>query len=163
MPVYPASHNVYVPSHEATNKLVVDFARNIRDFAVNQYTQIVPVSHPSGYYLEMTVEEAGRIVQTDLANFVWADGATAPEHFEGTESFTFKPYSVLRYVYGFALGDMTVKSASWDIVAHHASIKARQAMTARTQLALNELTGATLPSGHEINVSGYVSGKNWSS
>lgn len=160
--VYPSSHNAFVPSHEATNKMVIDFARNINAFAINQYAQIVPVQKVAGYYLEMTVEEAGRIVSSDLRNFLWPDGQPAPENFEGTEAFEFKPYACQRYEFGFALGDLTVENASWDIVAQHASIKARQAMTGRTQLALNELSTATLPTGHTIDVSSYGSGEKWS-
>lgn len=159
--VYPSSHNVFVPSHEATGKMVVDYARNINDFAVNRYAQVVPARQVSGYYLEMTIEEAARILDADLKNFVWPDGQTAPEAVEGTEAHEFKPFSCTRYTYGFMLGDQTVEEASWDIVAQHSSLKARQAMTARTQLAINALSGATLPTGHTIDVSGIEAGK-WS-
>ena len=38
--VYPSSSNVFIRDHDATNKMVVDFARNIKDFALNQYVQL---------------------------------------------------------------------------------------------------------------------------
>ncbi len=76
--VQPGAYNVVVKSHEASGKLVVDFARNISKFAVNQYVQIVPAKAITGYYLEFTVEEAARILHSDLRNFVWYDGDPAP-------------------------------------------------------------------------------------
>lgn len=138
--VYPSSQNVFVRDHDASNKMVIDFARNINDFAVNRYVQIVPVKKVAGYYLNMTVEEAGRLLQSDLANFVWPDGQPASDGMDGTESHDFLPFETKRYNYPFTLGDLTIDQATWDILAHHASIKARQAMTARTQLAVTALT-----------------------
>lgn len=136
---FPAPHNVFVPSHEATNGLIVDFARNIRDFAVNRYSQVIPVDKVGGLYVEMTVEEAGRILNSNLSDFVWYDGQPAPEGNDGTEKFEFKQYQCQRYNYSFTIGHRTVESADWEILAQHASIKARQAMTARTQLVASTL------------------------
>jgi len=140
---YPSSQGVFVKDHAASGNLVVDFSRNPNEFAINQYAQIIPITKPSGYYLEMTVEEAGRILNTDLAEFEWPDNADAPEDTDGTESFEFKEFRARRKKYGFRLGDRTVDSSSWDIVAQNGSIKAQQAMTARTQATITELTTAS--------------------
>ncbi|QDU97529.1 hypothetical protein [Lignipirellula cremea] len=137
---FPAGGNVFVKDHRATGALVVDYSRNMNDFALNRYVQIRNVAKESGYYLEMTVEEAGRVLNTDLVDFVWPDGQDRPLRNEGTESFNFKAYQTQRYDYGFNLGDKAVDQADWDIVAGHSRIKAQQAMTARTQLALAALT-----------------------
>jgi hypothetical protein len=143
--------------------MVVDFARNVKKFAVNRYTQVVPTPKIGGYYLQMTIEEAGRILHTDLRNFRWADAQPAPEGNEGTESHNFLPFEAVRYAYPFLLGDLTIEMASWNILAAHASIKARQAMTARTQLAINVLTTTgNYATGHFSAVSA-ISGNtgNW--
>lgn len=137
---YPSAMNTFVRDHDATNKMVIDFARNVNKFAVNKYCQIVPVKKVAGFYLVMTVEEAGRIQHTDLRNFVWPDGQPAPEFNDGQESHEFLAYETKRYAYGFNLGDLTIDQASWNILAGHSSIKSRQAMTARTQLAITALT-----------------------
>jgi hypothetical protein len=137
---FPSAQNVYVPDHAASGKLVVDYARNIKNFGVNQYCQIVPVKKQMGLYLNMTVEEAGRIQQTDLSNFEWPDGAEAPSGDDGAESFEFLPYRTQRRAFPVRFGDLTIDQADWNIVAQHASIKARQAMTARTQLAITAAT-----------------------
>jgi len=138
--IAPGPSNVFIKDHNASNKMVIDFARNVADFPVNGYAQIVPADKVGGYYLEMTVEEAGRILNANLDNFVWYDGEPAPEGAEGTESFEWKPFSCVRRAFPFKLGNLAIENASWSIVAQHSSIKARQAMTARTQLAVTALT-----------------------
>lgn len=151
--VYPSATNVFIPDHAASGKMVVDFARNPKDFPVNEYIQVVPSDKISGYYLEMTVEEAGRIQDTDLDNFVWYDGDIAPEGRDGQESHNFQPYTAVRRTFPVPLGNMTIENASWDIKNHHASIKARQAMTARTQAVANLMTtAATYPTAHQVDV-----------
>lgn len=150
---YPAAQNVFVPDHAASGKLVVDFARNIKDFPLNSWVQIVPVKKTIGLYLKMTIEEAGRIQQTDLSNFVWPDGADSPTGDDGTESFEFQTYQTVRHAFPVRLGDLTIDQADWNITAQHASIKARQAMTARTQLAVTAATtSGTYDSSHRLDV-----------
>lgn len=161
MAVYPSSNNVFIRDHDATNKMVVDFARNLDKFPVNKYAQIVPVEKIAGYYLEMTIEEAGRIQNTDLREFVWHDSQPAPEGNDGRESFNFKPFETERYAYPFLLGDLTISQASWNILAQHASIKSRQAMTARTQLALGALTtSGNYSNAHQAIVSSGITGNS---
>jgi len=143
--------------------LIVDFSRNIKDFAVNSYTQIVPVEAVTGYYLRITVEEAGRILNTDIRDFVWHDGQPAPEGNDGTEAFEYFPYRCTRYAYSVMLGDLTIDQASWDILAQHARIKAQQAMTARTQRAITALTTTgNYDSSHVLNVTAITGNTgNW--
>lgn len=136
---FPSGSNTFVKDHSATGGLIVDFSRNVKDFAQNKYIQIRNVQKEAGYYLKMTVEEAGRIMNTNLADFVWHDGQERPLRNEGTESFEFLEYRTLRYDYGFNLGDKSVNQAEWDIVGTHSRIKAQQAMTARAQLIVTEL------------------------
>jgi len=136
---FPAENTGYVPNHEATGKLVVDYSRNVNSFSLNRYAQIVPVTKSVGYYLKMTVEEAGRILNSDLADFVWADGAPAPVGHDGTEKFEFLDYRTERVLFEATLGWKTHKQASWDMIAQHLRIKSQQAMTARTQKAVTQL------------------------
>lgn len=153
MPVHPAPTSVIVPNFEASNRLIVDFARNVNQFPVLQYTQIQPVKKILGLWLEMTVEEAGRILNTDLSDFNWPDGQDAPLGLEETESFQFKTFQCQRKLFKAAIGDLTRDNAEWDIINNHASIKARQAMTARTQMAVNKIFDTSLyPSSHVIDV-----------
>lgn len=139
--VYPGgAPNTFVPSTEATDNMIVDFSRNPQSFPLMNYVRLVPVKKSVGMYSAMTVEEAGRILQTNLANHLWADGDDAPGQGGNTESFEFKTYQTSRYVFDFKLGSKAVDQASWDILAQHARIKAQQAMTARAQKAITLLT-----------------------
>lgn len=160
---FPSAYNTFVKSHDASNKLTVNFSRNIKDFAVNSYVQIQPVKKPAGYYREVTVEEAGRLLNSDLADFAWADGQEAPPDWDGTESSQYKEFRTRRYKFGATVGDMTVEHADYDLEDEHAAIKAQQAMTARTQLVCTALTTTgNYGTGHYSTVSG-ISGNtgNW--
>lgn len=149
----PSYANVFIPDHAASGKLVADYGRNPGAFPLNQYCQIVPVEKIAGYYLEMTVEEAGRILSATVDDFVWHDGQPAPEGNDGTEAHNWMPFRTVRRAFRFHIGQLTADQASWDIVAQHAAIKTRQAMTARTQLAVTALvTTGNYPSGHVMDV-----------
>ena len=155
----PQGSNTYVP--EVTDKLVVDFSRNIKDFPLNQYVQIVPVKKDVGYYLEITREEAGRILSDGKSN-AWADGADRPKHNGETETFEFKAYQSRRYDFGFNVGKKSVDQASWDVIAVNAGIKAEQAMRQRTSKVLTvATTSGNYDSTHTSAVSSIsgVSGK----
>lgn len=154
-PVYPGPSNVYVPNHEASGRLVVDFARNPKDFAVNRYTQTVPVDQILGLFQQMTVEERGRMLTSTAAEYVFADGADAPLGAEGTESFIWQQFLATRYAYPFVIGQMTAQQATWDIISQHSGIMAQKAMTVRTQLAYTQLTtSGNYASGHVSTVFG---------
>ena len=137
---FPGGQNTFVPNHEASGKLVVDFSRNPKKFDLNKYVQVVPVKQTIGYYLLMTVEEAGRIINTNLSDFAWPDGNDAPTGTDGTESFVWQPFRTERFNYSAKLGDIAAGQADWDILNQHAAIKAQQAMTARSQKVLTALT-----------------------
>lgn len=151
---YPGSHNVFIPDHESSGKLTVEFSRNEKDFAVNAYCQIVPVKVPAGFYRQVTIEEAGRIVNDNLATFIWADGQDRPEGFDGTESFEWKAFRCERFAFSATLGEQAIENAAWNISEEHHRIKAQQAMTGRTAKALAQLTNTSnYDSTHYASVS----------
>lgn len=131
-PVYPGGSNTYIPNHRATNGLVIGYSRNVKDFALNSYIQIKPVSEDQGRYLRITAEEAGRILDSDLSDFVWPDGADRPQNNDGTELFAFDGYRTKRYDFSYRLGRKANQQAAWDIAKTHQNIKAQQCMTGRT-------------------------------
>lgn len=155
----PSQSNTYVPVPLAGDKLLVDFARDPKRFKVARYTQVIPVEKDTGYYLHLTPDEAGRILSTNLSEFVWYDGADAPRAHAGTQEFEFRAYRTVRYAYEFTIGHKAVEQATWEIVARHAAAKAQQAMTARTQLVANVLFDANnYPASNVINVNSTYSG-----
>lgn len=139
---HPASGNTYIPSHEASGSMVIEFSRNPKDFSLNEYARIVPVTRDQGYYLEITAEQAARMTDPSGRDRDWHDGQEAPTGDGETEKHNFQPYLTARKAYPFMLGQKAVQQASWDILASHARIAAQEAMTYRTQLANTVLTTA---------------------
>ena len=155
--------NTFVPSTEATGNMVVDYSRNVNDFALNSYVQIVPVTKSVGLYTFMTVEEAGRITDSTGADSLWPDGEDAPDDRGGTESFQFLPYQCQRRSKQFRIGQLASTQASWDILAQHARIKCQQMMTIRTQLVVNTMTTTANYNGQYSDVTSITgtSGGRW--
>lgn len=157
-PVLPGGNNTYVRSFgEGSDKLVVGFSRNPKDFALNRYVQIRDVTLKSGFYLRINTEEAGRIINSDLADFVWPDGADRPQGNDGTEQFAFHDYRTQRYNYAWKIGQEAIEQAAWGVVESHEAIKAQQAMTARTVRTHGVLANdANWESDHVIDVTTIV-------
>jgi len=161
---YPGGTNTYIPSTDATNNLVIDYSRNPNKFALADYAQYVPVDKNVGRYTKMTVEVAGRLTNTNLADHVWADGNDRNHNQGNTEAFEFLAYNTIRHQYGFRIGELAAEQASWPVVAQHSRIHAQLAMTARTLSAITAATtvGNWTASGHTsavTSISG-VTGKH---
>lgn len=138
--VFPSGSNTFVPDLDASGRLIIGFSRNVKDFPLNRYVQIIPSKKTEGLYLNLTPEEAARLINSDGANFNWPDSADAPTGVDGTESFEFLNYKCQRKAYPVELGDLAVDQADWDISQAHINIKAQQAMTDRTLSVVTALT-----------------------
>jgi len=126
---FPGNINTFVPSFEASGKLQIEFSRNPESFPLNRYVGVKTVTKGTGLYLEITAEEAARVVAQQ--DYEWPDGQDRPSGHDGTELFEFKPYTTQRKCYSFNLGDKAIEQADWAILASHARIHAQKAMTAR--------------------------------
>lgn len=155
---FPSGNNTFVKDHEGSGRLVIDFSRNPKKFPLNNYIQIIPTKKTAGYYLEMTVEEAGRLLNSDGAEFDWPDGADSPDGTDGTESFEFKEFRTQRKAYAVRLGDQAVDQAGWNISQAHLNIKAQQAMTSRTQDVVTALTTTSNYSSSHYSAAASISG-----
>lgn len=157
-PAYASDINTFVPSHEATGGLIVDFARSPDSFPVNKYIKMFPVEQMVGYYARFgrdggLPEEAARVLDTSLANFAWADNNDAPDGSSFDELFQYVDFRCIRYAYPWRVPYQQGQQASWDIRAQRARMAAHLAMTARTQLAITLLTtSGNYPTGHSSAV-----------
>ena len=131
--VLPGESNTFIRQHDATGHLVVHYSRNPKAFPLNRYIQLKEVKKSTGLYLQITAEEAGRIVGGNLSEFVWPDGSDRPQRNSGWEQFRFLDYRTQRFDYDFQIGYKAQRQADWDILATGAATKAQQAMTARTR------------------------------
>ncbi len=137
---YPGGNNTYVPNADASGRLAIGYSRNVNDFKLNSYVQIITSQKTRGLYLNLTAEEAARLVNSNGSQFAWADGAQAPSGFDGTESFEWKEYLCKRRAYPVFLGDLAADQADFPITDAHLAIKAQQAMSDRTLEVVTELT-----------------------
>ncbi|OAI39607.1 hypothetical protein AYO40_01195 [Planctomycetaceae bacterium SCGC AG-212-D15] len=122
--------------------------------------KLVPVKQGQGYYLSITAEEAARVINSNLADYVWHDGQEAPMGSDNTESFNFVRYLTTRYNYGFNLGQKAIDQATWPILSVHAGFMAQKAMTARTLSVLSTLTTTGNWSGN-TNTATILGGGRW--
>jgi len=144
-----ADYNTYVPNHEASGKLIVNYSRNVNKFALLRYIQITKVTQDQAYYLAITPDTAGRILNTNLADFVWPDGDYAPLGRGNNAKFNWNLVATQRYAYPFLLGRKAVQQATWPLLAIEAGQMAQLAMTARTLLTANLLfTSSNYDSNH---------------
>jgi hypothetical protein len=129
--------NTFVPTFsEATGLIQTEFTRNVKSFAVNRYSKLVPVSTVSGYYLKINSDEAVRVI--DEKDFRWAYGEDRPTGINN--DFDFAQFTTKRFERGFHIPYETAKVAAWDIVAQHARSRATQLMTLRTNRVVTALT-----------------------
>lgn len=150
---YPGGNNTFVKDLDASGRLITEFSRNPDDFALNSYIQLSNVNKTDGYFLKITPEEAARVLNANLAEFVWPDGSPRPMRNNGTETFEFAPYSCQRYAYEFVVGRLSAEQADWNIIESHARMHAQKAMTARTVSVHDYLqTAGNYAAGHTIDV-----------
>lgn len=152
--VLPGGNSTFIPSHETSGKLCVDYSRNIKKFAVSQYSQMVKTPKRVGYYLKHTIDEAGRVIDDDANEYLWNPGDNAPGGRDGTSEFEYLPFVTERRSYQFSIDDTAVDQATWDIVAQNAQRQAQKAMTVRTMKACSVMTttGNHL-SSHVVDIS----------
>lgn len=154
MAAIPGGSNTYVPSHEATGRMVVDFSRNIKDFAVNQYTKLVKVDKDHGLYQKNNWDRNGILLSDDGSDRLWRDGMTRPGGRDNLKEFEWLSYRTERFSEQFTLGDKAVNQASADLIAIHSAMLAQQMMTLRTSKALKLLqTNANHLSAHVFTIS----------
>jgi hypothetical protein len=162
MPGFPSGFNTFVPSFDASGKLVVAYSRNPKDFPLNRWITLTPVKKSQGYFLQVTAEEAARIINGDLADFVWPDGNDAPSGQWGDESFNFQPFNTTRYLFGFRIGYKAEQQADWKILALYAAFKAQQAMTARAVRAITAALNQSNYAASHVQTATALGGGFWS-
>jgi hypothetical protein len=129
---FPGQSNTYVKDHAASNYLITQFSRNIKDFPLNRYIQYQDVNKDTGYYLRLNVEQAGRLKDGKMDAYYWPDGADRPRTHDGTEKFNWADYRCQRFDFPFMLGWKSRDQAGFDLQDVELANHAQQAMTGRT-------------------------------
>lgn len=150
-PQYPSGWNTYVPGTQSTNNLIINFARNPKDFKTLNYTQIIKVDKNVGMYTRMTNEVCSRFLNSN--DSVWADGNERPMGFHNLESFARETYRTIRRTFPVTLGYNITEQADWNMFSQYERMLATQAMTARSQMIVDTMMAeAAYDAGHIFNV-----------
>lgn len=161
--VFSSANNTYIPtfSPEASNQLIVSYARDPKRFAVNRYQQVVKVETQVGKYIRLNQYDASRMLSSNGNDIVWADGADRP--INSDQAFEYPSYSTFRRSLGFHIGDLSMSQAAWDILAAKAAVNASRMMTYITASAIGALTASgVLPTATATSLGGglWGSGNN---
>lgn len=139
---YPGGNDTYVPALELSGNLMVSFSRNLKDYAVNKYTQITPVKIPVGTYLYFNPQDTARLPNQPYGPR-WAPGTPAPTGFANNLGFEAKTYQTVRDAFPVTLDQRSVDIANWDIQKKHSEALAQRAMANRAyRVATIANTGA---------------------
>lgn len=151
--------NLFIPSHEASGKLIVAFSRNQNDFPLNQYATIAPTKQRIGYYLEIDPAVAARLGTQD--EHVWPIDSAPDVGVWNTADFSWKQFNTTRYLYPYTIPQPVIEQLSWEVTAHYAAAAAQQAMTNRTRLVWRAIQNVlpSLPSGHVATATAWGGGK----
>jgi hypothetical protein len=123
----------------AQAQLQTNLSHNEQQFKINQFVTLAKVDQTDGLYIYHDPDEESRIPNTQ--QFLWADGADAPNNFLKGQSFI--PYHALRWAKGFVVGAMTQKNCTnWDIVADQAVSATRALMNLRSYNVYSKATTA---------------------
>ncbi len=136
----PGPYNTYVPNAKSSGNLIVDYSRNINEFAALKYCQLVPTQNTLGIWYQMGLDQRARIIDSDLAKYAWADSADRPDPRDTAEWFSELEFRTKRYSFGARIGKMTSEQAVWDEIDRQNRSLAQQAMTARTVQIITALT-----------------------
>src|SRR6516164_9719427 len=102
-PGFSSGTDTFVPSFDASGRLVIGYSRNPNKFHLPKYVQYVESPRMVGFYLKLSPQEAARVVT--VQEYTWPDGQVRPQHDDGLEQFNFVEFRCQRYDYGFTIGE----------------------------------------------------------
>lgn len=125
---YPSSTNF----HPLATQFVISFSREVEDFPLNRYIQIVEAPAPAFLYHELDRDQAVRL--RNLNDHVWADGADRPTGRDNQFAFREVPATTVRYDWYSTMGNQALKMHQQQWKAKQVYLKglASEAMTGRT-------------------------------
>lgn len=136
---YANGLNTVIPLFEASGNLQVEFARNPKSFALNQYSSRISAPTPRGTYLYFNPNDAVRVLGTKK----WAYGTPRPAGFQNQQGFTVKNFFCERYTETTTLDKFSVDVGSFDVQAIHTRRLAAQLMINRTNVSVAKMIDTT--------------------
>lgn len=155
--------NAFIPGSsttaEITANLVVNYARNQKDYNLNRYSTITPVSKPAGFYTRLAAGASIRLNPTTGYGYSWTPGQKRPLGEWNKLGHLYVPYNTFQYAYSTTLPLQTVETADWAIQPSHFAMISSQAMTNRAfQMASVATNTANYPSLHTSTATALAGG-----
>ena len=155
----PGANNTYVENAGASNFLVTQFSRNVVDFPLNRYVQLMPgIPQSSGYYLRLDVEQSGRITDGTMNQFIWPDGSDRPRRNQSLNKYNWVRFETNRYNFDFTIGYKSKNQADFNVEDIAEADEAQLAMTARTRRVHAMLETESLWDSSHISNAADISG-----
>jgi hypothetical protein len=132
-------------------KLLVNYARNQNDFAVNQYCTVSTVNRIQGIYPKFFAPDQIRNGTSDGTDNIWEDG-TPIDLTKIKANMTRRThirYDLVRYKKEDTIGYLTIDQSEYDERRLRLNDLSSQMMTLRTLLVLNQaMTSTNYPTAH---------------
>lgn len=132
-------------------KLLVNYARNQNEFAVNQYCTVSTVNKTQGIYPKFFAPDQIRNGTSDGTDNIWEDG-TPIDLTKIKANMTRRThirYDLIRYKKEDTIGYLTIDQSEYDERRLRLNDLSSQMMTLRTLLVLNQaMTSTNYPSAH---------------
>lgn len=158
--VQPGYQTGFVPDLDATGKLQVAFSRNPNEFALPKYAKYDAVKKSTGLFCRFGREEMARMLDADMKEYVWADGADRPKG-ASLENFRFEQYSAQRFDFPEMIGDLAADEAAVNLDQANKQFQLQKAMTYRTAKVVDVLsTVGNWETGHYAYITALGLGSN---
>lgn len=146
-PYAPLGPNTgYVLSDAATDGMQIGYSRNIEDFRLPQYCLVKPVTVQAGLYRKFNPAVGARLGTNPAADAAWPAGAKRPNGLKNQQESSLVPYQTQRTSEVVETDFLAVQQATWGVEDTNARNLGQIAMTRRTWLAHQALSGAALGS-----------------
>ena len=136
--------NVFIPGFNAglTEKLIVDYSRDVKKAPVNMLAGITTTPLPSGFFNRQKPEAQARLYN-DPQGYEWPDNTPYPIQQTNRRDFDYVQYNCQRYTYSTFVGDLELEYAAWDVQAQVLHDLGSQAMLVREKQLYTLLNDTT--------------------
>jgi len=131
MPMYASHLNVYPNTFDVQSKLIVEYARNPKDFAINSLFTISSKNTPSGKYLRIVPETQGQIPSGYNKSRKWYPGQARPVQEEAGTKHEWIDFFTERFYEDYPIANEVEENAVWDIVQSQSNVLANRMMYQR--------------------------------
>lgn len=131
--------NVTIPAYDPTLSLLVNFARNEKDYVFNKYVTRKTVKLIRGYYPNFYAPDLVRMqYPSDGRDMMWPWDQGRPVRFGNQQRFSNVNYEVARYTENGWVGDIAAQQSQWDLKQLEVNRCANKMLTLETAMTYSQ-------------------------